>query len=70
MSALVYKQGTRFIDLALDLCMYIYDRVNEKLSTSLPARSVSKQVFDHSHGSVRASQHILQQQLVREHLQQ
>ncbi|TNN88847.1 hypothetical protein EYF80_000725 [Liparis tanakae] len=44
--------------------------VNEKNYTSLPARSISKQVFDNSHGSVRASQHILKQQLVREHLQQ
>ncbi len=48
----------------------MYERVNEKLSTSLSAWSISKQVFHYSHGSVRASQHILQQQLVGEDLQQ
>lgn len=49
---------------------YINDIYNKKHFTSLSAWSISKQVLDHSHGSVRASQHILQQQLVRENLQQ
>lgn len=40
-----------------------------KYFTHLSAWSVSKQVFNHSQGSVRAGEHILQQQLVREHLE-
>lgn len=36
--------------------------------TSLSAWTIPKQVFDYSQGSVRAGQHVLQQQLVGEHL--
>lgn len=36
--------------------------------TRLSAWTIPKQVFDYSQGSVRAGQHVLQQQLVGEHL--
>lgn len=36
--------------------------------TGLSAWTIPKQVFDYSQGSVRAGQHVLQQQLVGEHL--
>lgn len=38
--------------------------------TSLPVWTIPKQVLDDSQGSVRAGQHVLQQQLVGEHLLQ
>lgn len=52
--------------------MFIFwkNRRIKKYFTHLSAWSISKQVFNHSQGSVRAGEHILQQQLVREHLEQ